>query len=759
MAPTLLEGVDVSSYPILSHPTVMRAAEFAAAAHEGQFRRTGEAYVTHTVETARIIAGLVPPMSSRSLATVVAAVLHDTVDDTETSQADLARDFGPEVADIVVGVTRLSQLNQLLRRQRRLELVEGAWASPQPRQGQAGVPDGGLTASDGAILRSLILSMVDDPRTLLIKLADRLHNMRTLYALQPDKARAVASETLGVWCSLAARLGVWAIKSELDDLCFAVLMPATFLRLKNSLDAIWSGAEAPPQELDDEALFAALEAQVPPAPGDQFLSADQRRMRALLSCVLPFDLLTPQMGTSMRLPSLAGRAPASAAAALDALATCQRALRDELRLSAVTPGLEVTVQGRLKSLWSTHLKMQRKNCSAVEVYDARALRVVVEDPVTQDPQLETEACYSLLSAVHRLWKPVSGELDDYIARPKPSGYRSLHTAVRAPDGASLEVQLRTKYMHINAEYGSAAHWLYKDPAPPGPSQAPPSTPPILSAAVAAVEPFVRALATADGGPAARAAADFVAEHKSSETLPALADGPPDAPARRAPASSGGHMQAGSPLLRVDSGRLNDAVVITADEPGIHLLVAYQLGDRARRFGTSEATDYSALSRLVAEKGWHSAGQGDFRVCLEQFVLCSDGRYHKLDAYGRKLDVFVELLNVTADTPGASAPLQAPGAGEDPQNDKVRLLRSLLTWEQDLIGDQEVAQQAEPQPAQAASPEVLCIIWPQGATLRLAAGTTAGAVAERYGPPVQRVMVNDREVAASTVLQDGDILLL
>jgi hypothetical protein len=527
----------------------------------------------------------------------------------------------------------------------------------------------------------------------------------------------------------------------------------------------------PPKELDDEEMFAALEAQVPPAPGDQFLSTDQKRMRALLSCVLPFDLLTPQMGTGLRLPSLAGRAPASAAAALDALATCQRALRDELRLSAVTPGLEVTIQGRLKSLWSTHLKMQRKNCSALEVYDARALRVVVEDPVTHDPQLETEACYSLLSAVHRLWKPVSGELDDYIARPKPSGYRSLHTAVRAPDGASLEVQLRTKYMHINAEYGSAAHWLYKDPTPPapGPSQAPPSTPPLLSAAVAAVEPFVRALATADGGPAARAAAEFVAEHKSSDTLPALADGPPDAPRRAlvapaaGPASSGGRMQAGSPLLRVDSGRLNDAVVITVDEPGIHLLVAYQLGDRARRFGTSEVPDYSALSRLVAEKGWHSAGQGDFRVCLEQFVLCSDGRYHKLDAYGRKLDVFVELLNVTADTPGASA-AQASGGGEDPQNDKVRLLRSLLTWEQDLIGDQEVAQQAEPQaepqPTQAGSPqEVLCIVWPQGATLRLAAGTTAGAVAERYGPPVTRVMVNDREVAASTVLQDGDILLL
>ena len=423
---------------------VVRAAEFAAAAHAGQVRRTGEAYVTHAVETARIMAGLVPSSSPRSVSAVAAALLHDVVDDTSTTVEDVATAFGAEIASLVDGVTRLSQLNQLLRRHRRLEMVEGAWATagPQPSDATPGSLSGGLAPNDGATLRALILSMVDDPRVVLLKLADRcescrtlrrqgatldsraccwcrLHNMRTLHALPPEKARAVAAETLGVWCSLAARLGVWTIKAELEDLCFAVLMPGTFLRLKATLDTIWSGraAAAAQTARSDEELMAELLASVPPQ-ADEGLTPEQLRTRALLSCVLPFDLLTPrQWDSGARASTVVTGAPASAAAALEALMACQKALRDELRLSAVAPGLEVTVQGRLKSLWSTHMKMQRKECGAREVYDARALRVVVEDTSTQDVGVETEACYSLLSAVHKLWKPVGGEYDNYIANP------------------------------------------------------------------------------------------------------------------------------------------------------------------------------------------------------------------------------------------------------------------------------------------------------------------------------------------------------
>ena len=151
---------------------VVRAAEFAAAAHAGQVRRTGEAYVTHAVETARIMAGLVPSSSPRSVAAVVAALLHDVVDDTATTLEDVAAAFGAEVASLVDGVTRLSQLNQLLRRHRRLEMVEGAWATPAAPDATPGA-GGGLAPSDGATLRALILSMVDDPRVVLLKLADR----------------------------------------------------------------------------------------------------------------------------------------------------------------------------------------------------------------------------------------------------------------------------------------------------------------------------------------------------------------------------------------------------------------------------------------------------------------------------------------------------------------------------------------------------------------------------------------------------------
>ena len=409
--------------------------------------------MTHAVETARIMAGLVPSSSPRSVSAVAAALLHDVVDDTSTTVEDVAAAFGAEIASLVDGVTRLSQLNQLLRRHRRLEMVEGAWATAGPPASEAlpGSLSGGLAPNDGATLRALILSMVDDPRVVLLKLADRcggcassqvtspdwlfcrLHNMRTLHALPAEKARAVAAETLGVWCSLAARLGVWTIKAELEDLCFAVLMPGTFLRLKNTLDSIWSGrgAAAVQPTRTDEELMAELMATVP-EQADEGLTPEQLRTRALLSCVLPFDLLTPrQWDSGTRASAVMTGAPASAAAALEALMACQTALRDELRLSAVAPGLEVTVQGRLKSLWSTHMKMQRKACGAQEVYDARALRVVVEDTSTQDAGLETEACYSLLSAVHKLWKPVGGEYDNYIANPVRSHY--FFGSEQAPD--------------------------------------------------------------------------------------------------------------------------------------------------------------------------------------------------------------------------------------------------------------------------------------------------------------------------------------
>ena len=640
--------------------------------------------------------------------------------------------------------------------------------------------------------------------------------MRTLHALAPDKARAVASETLGVWCSLAARLGVWAMKAELEDLCFAVLMPAEFLRLKNTLDAIWSSREPPPvTPTSDAEALAKLLADFPPQPGDDLLTPEQRLTRALLACVLPFDLLTPRQwdARARTVPDTAG-APASAAAALEALMACQKALRDELRLSAVAPGLEVMVQGRLKSLWSTHTKMRRKDCGAAEVYDARALRVVVEDTAARDVNVETEACYSLLSAVHKLWKPVGGEYDNYIANPKRSGYQSLHTAVRAPDGAPLEVQVRTRAMHEEAEYGAAAHWLYKDSGatPPQPAAQLPALgqlgaaapPALVAAAAAVVEPIVKALATADGGPAARAAAEFAAAATlraglqtpgATEGVSVAAPKPVAVPDSQPAGTPSGRRRVavGTPLLRVAEGRLNDAVVVGAEEGATRLLVAVQFVERwgAAAGRRASAAEYDALVSLVASRGWFSPGQGDFRVCLEEYALCSDGRYHKIDAYGRKLDACVEVLDLNAgtgiqqsvtslsddpraaDRPGGT-PTQArrqtdgPRSDEEALNDKVRLLRSLLTWEQDMYGGSN-ADMADPADAAAAvtsaSPrpleasEVMCIVWPQGKTLRLPVGTTAGEVAAKFVYVNSRVNVNNVLVPASTPLHDGDILII
>ena len=142
---------------------------------------------------------------------------------------------------------------------------------------------------------------------------------------------------------------------------------------------------------------------------------------------------------------------------------CRDTTLRSLQLDALAPGLRVDIEGRLKSAHSTHLKMRRKKIPFAQVCDARALRVVVGEPGEQPgTREEVVACYDLVEAIHKLYRPVDGESDDYISNPKPSGYQSLHTAVVGPDGALLEFQVRTRAMHEAAEFGDAAHWLYKD---------------------------------------------------------------------------------------------------------------------------------------------------------------------------------------------------------------------------------------------------------------------------------------------------------
>jgi len=321
---------------------IEHAYHFADWAHSGQTRLSGEPYITHPWNVALIVAdmGLDDP-------SIAAALLHDVVEDTEVEMATIVQEFGEEVARLVEGVTKLRRLQFHTFRQ---EQVEN--------------------------LRKVLVAMAQDVRVILIKLADRLHNLRTLDSLPEEKRKATALETLQIYAPIAHRLGIWRIKWELEDLAFKHLDPVAYRELARKVEK-------------------------------------KRSERVHLI--------------------------------EKAIQQLQRALAEA--------GLEATVQGRPKHLWSIYQKMQREGVDIDRIYDLIALRVIVN----------TEAeCYLALGVVHKLWAPLPGMFTDYIAKPKPNGYQSLHTKVVGPDGEIMEVQIRTWEMHRNAEYGIAAHWRYKE---------------------------------------------------------------------------------------------------------------------------------------------------------------------------------------------------------------------------------------------------------------------------------------------------------
>ena len=502
--PESLYGIEVTGSRFLNRPSVQRAIEFAETAHRGQFRKTQEPYVAHCVATAAIVEGLLAPTEddARAEAAVITALLHDVIDDAGVDLDEIRSEFGPQVATMVSKVSQLSATNQLVRRRLRLNDAE-----PTPQE--------------AAQLRHMILTMVSEPLVIVVKLADRLHNMRTVYALPPEKQKAVAEETRRVWCSLAERLGIFSLKSELEDLSFAVLQPEEYRALRAELDLMWglcsiaptamtpsggswdaaepsSSSSSSVMQLDVKSgggpgCLGAAHAMLPTTatstttttsihplqphhqaeqeeieeveveeeedddPEAAFLTAEQLEVRGLVRSVLPFDASTFNMD---RL-----NIPPSARRGLEVLQGCARALLQEITTEGVAAGLEVSVQGRVKSLFSTFKKMARKGVPLTQVYDARALRVVVEDSNGVREREAISACYKLLPAVHRLWKKVEGEDDDYISAPKESGYQSLHTAVVGPGGIPMEVQIRSSSMHEVAEYGRAAHWAYKESIP------------------------------------------------------------------------------------------------------------------------------------------------------------------------------------------------------------------------------------------------------------------------------------------------------
>ncbi len=332
--------------PGLDKELLARAFHYAAAAHEGQVRRSGEAFVHHPWGVAKICAEL--RLDEQSLA---AALLHDVVEDTEVELDDLRAEFGDEIASLVEGVTKLTRTSFQSREQAEAENY-----------------------------RKMIVAMAQDVRVILIKLADRLHNMRTIEYQGKQTQVRKAKETLEVYAPLAHRLGIHALKWELEDLSFEVLHPRKYAEIREMV-------------------------------------ADRRDDRES-QVALAGELLKTEL--------------------------------DKVDIPA-------DISGRAKHFYSIYDKMAKKGREFNEIYDLTAMRVTVErsgDEGTRD-------CYGALGLIHALWKPMPGRFKDFIAMPKFNRYRSLHTTVIGPEGTPLEIQVRTREMHEEAEYGIAAHWLYK----------------------------------------------------------------------------------------------------------------------------------------------------------------------------------------------------------------------------------------------------------------------------------------------------------
>jgi len=333
--------------PEIEQQVLKKAATWAINAHQDQQRASGEPYHSHVFAVAEILNGL-----NLDHETLAAAMLHDVVEDTEVTLDDVRTEFGPVIARLVDGVTKMERIGEFQK------------ADETHDQNQA------------ESLRKLLLAMAEDVRVVLIKLADRLHNMRTLQHLDAEQQRRIARETLDIYAPLANRLGIWQVKWELEDLSLRYLEPTAYQELVKLLD----------EKREDREYYIG-------------------------------QVIT-QLGAELE-----------------------------------KAGIKATVTGRPKHINSIYRKMQRKRLDFDQIFDMRAVRILVK---------EEKDCYAALGVVHGLWRHIPKEFDDYIANPKENLYRSLHTAVVGPEGCNLEIQIRTEEMHRHAELGVAAHWRYKE---------------------------------------------------------------------------------------------------------------------------------------------------------------------------------------------------------------------------------------------------------------------------------------------------------
>jgi GTP pyrophosphokinase len=320
---------------------VQDAFVFACEHHAAQRRKSGEDFIVHPVGVARICAGM-----RLDTETLCAALLHDTVEDTSASIEEVRERFGEEIAAIVDGVTKLTGIT---------------FQSHDEAQAEN--------------YRKMMVAMATDVRVILIKLADRLHNMRTIEAMSKQKQMEKARETLEIYAPLAHRLGIHAIKWELEDLAFATLHPRKYQEIKGLVA----------QQREDREGYVS--------EAGEYLSRELAEL-----------------------------------------------------------GIQAQIAGRAKHFYSIYSKMTKKGREFNEIYDLTAMRVIVDS---------VKDCYGTVGVIHSLWKPLPGRFKDFIAMPKFNMYQSLHTTVIGPEGRPLEIQIRTQEMHEMAEFGVAAHWVYK----------------------------------------------------------------------------------------------------------------------------------------------------------------------------------------------------------------------------------------------------------------------------------------------------------
>ena len=324
---------------------IKKAYNYAKKAHEGQFRESGEPYFVHPEHVAKILMDL-----GLDDETIAAGYLHDVVEDCDYTYDDIARDFNESIAGLVNGVTKLDKMK---------------FASKEEAQAEN--------------MRNMMLAMAQDIRVIFIKLADRLHNMRTLQYRPQEKILQVCKETLDIYAPLAHRLGISKIKWELEDLAFSYSNREDYHKLSKKVDM-------------------------------------RRQQRE--------DIVNKKI--------------------------------DMIRTELKKHNISGTIEGRPKHFYSIYRKMLTQSKPFEEIFDLTAIRIIVDD---------LKSCYGALGVVHTIWTPIPGRFKDYIAMPKANLYQSIHTTLMGEHGVAFEVQIRTEKMHKIAEYGIAAHWLYKEKKP------------------------------------------------------------------------------------------------------------------------------------------------------------------------------------------------------------------------------------------------------------------------------------------------------